>query len=184
MVVIPRRAILLSHEGLLFDECFGRPSIDRLSQLVSVDKAEKPEIRHIFDFAPSGTFDEVWIPNLATQGWTVITSDRGSQPNRNRGEKLPRLCARYAITHILLSPTVHGRTSFEKLLTVLDVWYDLLGIASDPAQRGKRYVLEPMSNLERGRGRLTERAIKSDLIALRDEYLKSIGEDPPLPKPN
>ena len=115
-----------------------------------------------------GTHDEEWVPKLATEGWTVITADGGRTPNRNRGEKLPRLFARLGVTHVLLSPAVHGRTSFEKILTILSVWYPLLEIAADPSQRGKRFFLEPLPSLERGRGRLKERPIPPDLLALRN----------------
>jgi hypothetical protein len=100
---------------LLFDECLGRPAVDRLAELVAMGRGEKPEIRHVLEFAPSGTRDEDWIPALAPRGWTVITADGGRTPNRRRGEKLPRLCASHSISHVVLSPVVHGCTSFEKL---------------------------------------------------------------------
>jgi hypothetical protein len=109
--------VRLDDARLLFDECLGRPAVERLEQLVAMGGGEKPRIRHVLEYAPPGTRDEDWIPRLAPEGWTVITSDGGRRPNKKRGEKLPRLCARYAITHVLLSPTVHVRTSFEKLLT-------------------------------------------------------------------
>jgi hypothetical protein len=111
---------------LLFDECLGLPAIRRLSELVAMGRGEKPEIRHVLEFAPAGTRDEDWIPKLAPEGWTVITSDGGRTPNKKRGEKPPRLRARCAVTHVLISPHVHGRPSFEKLLTILSVWYPLL----------------------------------------------------------
>ena len=161
----------LSEARLLFDECLGWPAIDRLIQLVAMGKGEKPEISHVLKFAPSGTRDEDWIPRLAPQGWTVITTDGGRSPNKRRGEKLPRLCARHGVTHIILSPAVHHRTSFEKLLTILSVWYHLLRIASDPAERGKRYLLEPAQSLERGHGRLSERNLSPDLRALREDAM-------------
>lgn len=149
----------LSDARLLFDECLGRPAVDGLSRLVAMGGGEKPTVSHLFEFAPPGTRDEVWLPKLAVEGWTVITADRGSTANKMRGEKLPRLCARHGVTHVLLSSSVHMRTSFEKLLTVMSVWYELLEIAADPARRGERYALEPVASLQRGRGRLSRRAI-------------------------
>lgn len=166
----------LDDARLLFDECLGRPAIERLSQLVAMGKGEKPEIRHVLESAATGARDEDWIPQLAPRGWTVITTDGGRTPNKRRGEKLPRLCACHAITHVLLSPSVHGRTSFEKLLTILSVWYPLLEIASDPSRRGKRFVLEPLPTMVRGIGRLIERSIPPDQLILRDEYLKKLSE--------
>ena len=62
----------------------------------------------------------------------------------------------------------------------LFVWYQLLEIACDPQIRGNRFSLEPTSKMERGRGRLVPRSIPSDLIALRDEYLRSLPETPTL----
>jgi len=144
---------------LLFDECLGRPAIQELMQFTGLARDERPEIRHLFDLAPSGTFDEVWIPQLAPQGWTVIKADGGRTPNRKRGEKLPHLCARFGVTHVLLSPSVHNRTTLEKLLTIFSVWYPLLEIADDPGRRGRRYVLEPLPSSARGHGRLIEKEI-------------------------
>jgi hypothetical protein len=167
---------------LLFDECLGRPSIERLSALVATGKGEKPEIKHILEFAPSGTRDEVWIPRLASEGWTVITTDGGRTPNKLRGEKLPQLCTRHSITHVIISPYVHNRTSFEKLLTILSVWYELLDLAADPTKRGLRYSLEPVTKMTRGQGRLIARPVAprpqtkpSDIITTEE----GAGTEPP-----
>lgn len=142
---------------LLFDECVGQPAIALVAQLVARGGGEKPRISHLFELAPPGTRDEVWIPQIASEGWTVITADGGRTPNKNRGQKLTHLCNFYEVTHIVLSPAVHGRVSFEKLLTILSVWYELLAIAADPARRGSRYSLEPVPSLQRGQGRLVLR---------------------------
>lgn len=159
----------------LFDECFGKPIVEPLRALVGMGKGEKPELKHILDITASGTHDEVWIPQIAREGWTVITIDGGRRPNKQRGEKLPRLCARYNLTHVILSPAVHQRTAFEKLLTVLSVWYELIDIADDPAMKGSRYAMEPLNSGERGRGRLDLREIRPELLALREEYLRGLS---------
>jgi hypothetical protein len=159
----------------LFDECLGKPIVEPLRILVNMGKGEKPELKHILDFTASGTHDEVWVPQIAREGWSVITIDGGRQPNKQRGEKLPRLCARFNLTHVILSPAVHQRTAFEKLLTLLSVWYELIDIADDPAMKGRRYALEPLNSGERGRGRLIPREIPLELLALRDEYLQGLG---------
>ncbi len=77
----------------LLDECLGKPIIEPLSKLIGMGKGEKPEVRHVLEFTAMGTRDEVWIPQIAREGWTVITVDGGRTPNKQRGEKLPRLCA-------------------------------------------------------------------------------------------
>lgn len=144
---------------LLFDECLGRPAVDRLSRFLADGPSDKPDVSHLFEFAPTGTADEVWIPMLASEGWTVVTADGGKTPNKKRGEKLPVLCARLSVTHVILSSTVHQRRTFEKLLTILSVWYPLMELASDPMKRGSRYMLEPLDSLQRGSGRLSRREI-------------------------
>lgn len=141
-------------------------------------KGEKPEIRHLLEFQQSGVQDEIWIPRLSSEGWTIITSDGGRTPNKNRGEKLPRLCARHAVTHVLLSPAVHQRPSFEKLLTILSVWYRLLSISVDPESKGHRFVVEPAGPDERGRGKIVQRKIPPALLAEREAYLAKLPPPP------
>ena len=138
-------------------------------------KGEKPEISHVLDLTAAGTRDEVWIPRISREAWTVLTVDGGRTPNKLRGEKLPSLCARMAVTHVILSPAVHMRTSFEKLLTILSVWYELIALAEDRDGRGNRYLLEPM---QRGHGRLVGRTIPPELLRQREESLR---EAPPPP---
>lgn len=153
----------LDSARLLFDECFGKPAVDCIAQLSAMGKGEKPEIRHLFEFAPSGTRDEDWIPKLADENWLVLTTDGGRKPNKKRGEKLPRICARLGVTHVILSPVVHSRNAFEKMLTVLSVWYPLLAIATDEDERGSRFMLEPTTTANRGQGRLSKREIPDHL---------------------
>jgi hypothetical protein len=157
----------------LFDECLGKPIVEPLARLISMGKGEKPGVAHILDFTGMGTRDEDWIPRIARDGWTVITQDGGRTPNKLRGKKLPRLCAEYAVTHVILSPAICQRYAFEKFLTVLSVWYQLIDMADDPANRGNRYALEPAYSGMRGHGRLISRAIPPDLLAIRDQYLRS-----------
>src|SRR4051794_7320785 len=104
----------------------------RLGEFVRPKEGVGPVIRHLFDFAPSGTFDEDWIPQFKDEGWTVISADGGRKPNKNRGKKLPQLCAECGITLILLSPAVHNRNSFDKTRTILSVWDQIVEIAADP----------------------------------------------------
>ena len=145
---------------LLFDECLGKPAISKLAEIVAMGGGVKPQVSHLFEYAPPGTRDEVWVPGLASDGWTVITADGGHRPNKNRGAKLPLLCHQYSVTHVVLSSFVHNRTTFEKIVTIMSVWYQIVDIASDSSLAGKRYVLEPANLPERGQGKLREQIPK------------------------
>lgn len=143
---------------LLFDECIGRPQVDKLIEFVKPAAPEGLEIRHILDLAPSGTHDEIWLPTLKDKGWTVISADGGRTPNKRRGKKLPRLCIEYGVTLVILSPKVHARKSFDKVRTILSVWDRLIEIATDEACLGRRYMLEPSDPENPEVGRLTKRS--------------------------
>jgi hypothetical protein len=145
---------------LLFDECLPRPLVNRLVEFVSPEEGAGPVIRHLFDYAPSGTFDEVWIPRFKDEGWTVISADAGRKPNKGRGRKLPLLCAECGITLILLSPVVHSRKSFDKLRTIISVWDQILEIAGDSSLCGKRYMIEPLNLGNPAVGRVVERLVR------------------------
>ena len=133
----------------LLDECLGEPVVEPITKLVAMGKGEKPELAHLLDFVPVGTQDEVWIPRMAADGWTVITSDGGRTPNKRRGAKLPYLCATLNVTHVIMSPAIQQRTAFEKVVTLFSVWYDLIDIADDPA---KRAIVTPWSLPSQGTG--------------------------------
>jgi hypothetical protein len=145
---------------LLFDECLPQPFVTRLVGFVRPTEGAGPVIRHLFDYATPGTFDEDWIPRFKDEGWTVISADGGRRPNKNRGKKLPLLCAECGITLILLSPAVHNRKSFDKIRTIISVWDQILAIAADPSPRGKRYMLEPLNQDNPGVGRLVEKPVR------------------------
>jgi hypothetical protein len=151
----------------------------RLAEFVKPNEGEGPIISHLLDLAPPGTFDEVWIPRIKDEGWTVISADGGRTPNKRRGKKLPRLCAENGITLILLSPAVHNRKAFDKTRTILSVWDQIVEIAVDPSLRGKRYMLEPLNPGNPGVGRLVERPLRSQPIVPRTS--DDAGEAPPDP---
>jgi len=90
----------------------------------------------------------------------VISADGGRTPNKKRGAKLPRLCAENGVTLILLSPNVHGRKTIDKARTILSVWDRIIEIATDPACRGKRFMLEPSDRTNVAVGRITERPVR------------------------
>ncbi len=145
---------------ILFDECLPRPFVTRLVEFLRPTEGEGPILSHLFDIAPPGTFDEVWIPRIKDEGWTVISADGGRRPNKGRGKKLPQLCVDHGITLILLSPTVHNRKAFDKTRTILSVWDQIVAIAADPSRRGHRYMLEPSSAENAGVGRLVEKSLR------------------------
>ncbi len=107
---------------ILFDECIPWPILERIAEFIGPKELENITLKHLFDFAPAGTFDEVWIPRLKDEEWLVISADGGRQPNRRRGKKLPHLCAEYGITLIVLSPAVHQRKALDKARTILSAW--------------------------------------------------------------
>jgi hypothetical protein len=144
---------------LLFDECLPQPALVRIVEFLNLKEGEGPTLRHLFDIAPSGTFDEVWIPRIKDEGWTVISADGGRKPNKKRGKKLPHLCLEYGVTLILLSPAVHNRKVFDKTRTIISVWERIVEIAADPTKRGRRYMLEPLNQENPGIGRIVERPI-------------------------
>jgi len=142
---------------LLFDECLPPPCVARLAEFLDPARLELISYRSLFDLAPPGTRDEDWIPLLKDQGWTVISSDGGRTPNKNRGRKLPDLCSEFGVTLIVLSSAVHHRKVVDKVRTIASVWDQIVEIASDPASRGRRFVLEPMPERDLGLGRIVAR---------------------------
>jgi hypothetical protein len=121
---------------LLFDECLGKPVVEKLGELLTRLVEEPVELRHLLDLQPPGTKDQIWVPKIAGGDWIVISTDRGK---KNKGAKLPLVCQRFGVTHVLFSAAVHRRTSREKIEAILEVWPDLAKVADAP--RGSRYLL-------------------------------------------
>ena len=148
----------MSHEQpkFLFDECaLGAPAVDALKKLLEFAEPESSALlQHKLTFHGHGpgVWDEVWIPEAAKEGWIVVSSDRGKRGGKKKGEKLPRVCIAHGVTHILLSGKMMKRKQFDKVLSILSVWYDLLDTAD--AAPGNRFMLEISS---RGRAVLTKR---------------------------
>ncbi|MBI1902062.1 MAG: hypothetical protein HYS13_13245 [Planctomycetia bacterium] len=143
---------------ILFDENIPRLLVSELARLMTFAlEDERADVRHLLDFTnQQGVWDEVWIPRAAQEEWMVIAADRGKKGTK-KGDKLPRLCAAYGMTLVLLSRRVHVRPRFQKLLTILSVWHELIEIGK---MRGPlRFNLEPLSMAieSRGRGRLVRR---------------------------
>lgn len=120
---------------LLFDENFGQPSVKALATLAK-GSADKPRITHYLELFPEGEDDDVWIPQVANEGYAIISADRGS---RMGGSKFPLVCKAHNVTHVLVSARIHERSSFEKMRAVIHVWPGLMGLVDAPA--GSRYLL-------------------------------------------
>ena len=146
---------------LLFDEsAIGKPAVVHFSRFVEIDRTEhKPEIKHLFDFAKPDEWDENWIPRMVQGGWIVIAGDRGKRGGLSKGEKLLRVCVNNGVSHVLFSRRVGSRNTFEKLLSIVSVWHEILAVSNYP--KGSRFMLEPVGSDHhlRGRGRLIHRVI-------------------------
>lgn len=149
---------------LIVDESIAPCIVDDLKSLLRHAKDEEnAHVKHVHTFYEEvgldnqGTWDEVWVPKLAEGEWAVLAGDRGKTPGK--GAKLPSLCVKYGLTHFLLSPVVHERQKFKKLMTILSVWHEIIAIMRD--QKGSRYMLEPLSSAPEtcGRGKLVRKEI-------------------------
>lgn len=124
---------------LLFDECVGKPVMEKIKAAVSIS-LDQPEFSHVLDFQKQGVHDEDWIPRIAEEGnWIVITGDRGRRGKANKGEKLPVVCKRHGVTHVVLSKAIHHKGSIEKMAAILSVWSDIQKLVDAP--NGSMHVL-------------------------------------------
>lgn len=120
---------------MLFDENFGLPLVKAMKGVIAFSR-DPVEVRHISELRHSGRRDEEWVPEVAANGWLVLSADRG---RRSAGPKLPSLCRAHAITHALVSGGLHAAPQFEKARAVLAVWPGLLAAFTAPA--GTRFSL-------------------------------------------
>lgn len=100
---------------------------------------DQVELKHVLDYQEQGTWDEQWIPAIADQGWIIITGDRGGLGRKQKGAKLPIVCKRHGVTHVVLSATIHNKNSVQKLAAILTVWPELMKLVDAP--RGSRHLL-------------------------------------------
>ncbi len=123
---------------LLFDECVGKPLVERLAQDLSTDEIE---IKHILDFQGQGIKDQDWLPRIADDkrvAWIVITGDQGRKSTP--ADKLPSICQVLEITHVMLSSTIHTSDSATKEAAIRAVWPQLVSLA-DTAPKGSAWVI-------------------------------------------
>lgn len=108
----------------LFDECLGKPITEAMRRLIGFHRHQIGLI-HVFDRFPPGTKDEQWVPEVAREGWIVVSVDRGRSP----GPKLPRLCHQLGVRHIIFASSAARLPQFEKARAFFRVWRDLLNFA-------------------------------------------------------
>jgi hypothetical protein len=133
----------------------------RLAALVELEEEEyRPTVEHVLTYQSQGVWDEDWIPRMASENWILITADK-AKTRKGKGEPLSAICVRCGVTHVVLSKAIGRRKSFERMLTVLSLWYEIVHLEYEP--RGSRFMIEPSgSGLEhRGRGRLVKKPLPS-----------------------
>jgi hypothetical protein len=121
----------------LFDECVSKPAMDKWNEYFR-GTFYRVEGKHVYDFQFSGIHDEVWIPSIAADGYIIITAD-GGRNGRKKGEKLPRLCVQFGITHVVMTPSIHHKRVIEKTSILISVIADLVKLPLAP--KGSRFSL-------------------------------------------
>jgi hypothetical protein len=119
---------------LLVDECLGRPIVEGMNKWLSLD-TPAPTIHHLTNYFVSGAKDPVWIPQVKSEGWIILSQDRGKKGK----DKLPKICAHYGITHIILSKSVAHLKQYQKANAIISVWEQIK--ACNDAPKGTRFRL-------------------------------------------
>lgn len=87
---------------IMFDATFGPNFVMALRSIFALHASPKPLLEHLYERFPEGVKDPEWIPTLSGGDYLVITADLG----RGGGPRLPRICSRHKITHVLFSPSM------------------------------------------------------------------------------
>jgi hypothetical protein len=119
---------------LLLDECLGRPIVEDINRMLSWD-VPKPTIRHLTNYFVPGELDPVWIPQVAAEGWMILTADRG----RKGKDKLPAICIAYKVTHILMGPSMMKLKQSQKANAIISLWGKIKECAHAP--KGSRFMM-------------------------------------------
>lgn len=122
---------------LLFDEMYGRPIIEAFSQLVEFDRSGTQVEQLINILGTNGVPDDEWLPQIKDQGYVVVSRDKGSRSGR---AKLPIICMKLGITHVLVVGRIATLPQFEQIRALLSVWPALLNTVEYPA--GTRFKLK------------------------------------------
>lgn len=127
---------------LLFDECVGAPLVVHMRGVIGLPT--DIVLAHVIPMGFGSMNDDVWIPKIATDGWLVVTNDRGSRKKAGKGEKLPIVCAAYRVSYVALSPTVGDYNSLDKYRVIMEMWDSL--VACTQAPRGTAFTLKRTSD--------------------------------------
>lgn len=119
----------------IFDECIGWPILETVEPLLRLHNLPF-RLKHVVEYY-KGAKDDEWVPEIARNGWIVITADRGVRPSR--GGKLPFICKRNGVTHILLSGALHASNAAVKASCIVASWTDIYDTAQ--ASPGSRFIL-------------------------------------------
>lgn len=122
---------------ILIDECLSNPAIQAIAPLLELGSVDV-EIQHQLNVYGLGADDTIWIPQAAKDGWTIVTSDRGTHSRVK--SKLPLLCQAYGVTHILLSPGLEKRRMAYKATVFATHIQEI--VAATKGSKGCRYSLQ------------------------------------------
>jgi hypothetical protein len=123
----------------LFDECISATVMDSLAEIFAVSY-DGVQFKHIRDYQLLGVEDKVWLPQIQSEGgWIVITADRGKAGGKD-ADKLPMICDRLGITHVVLSAPVHQQKMADKVASVIAVFKELVDLIQE-AVPGARFSI-------------------------------------------
>lgn len=138
---------------IIFDECIGKPYVEKLRAVAAGIAAYDATIEHIIDFQLGGQWDEHWIPCIADRDAIVISQDRSNKVT-SKGQPLSRVCLMYGVTHVLLSARAGELKMPDKMLAILSVWKDIIDLFDKP--RGQRFHLQLRPDIQ-NQGRLIDK---------------------------
>lgn len=138
------------HLKVLLDENISSPRalaiIDRVLELPSGKRFQAggndtppADLVFLADFMEAyGVNDAEWVPQAADAAFDlVITTDQG---RKKRGDKLPELCEKYCLTHVLVTAPVKARGIKFITMALLGVWTNLIEAIGDSCLRFKLHL--------------------------------------------
>jgi hypothetical protein len=160
---------------ILFDECVGAGVANVLATLLATSPV-KPEVKHVREFQREGVPDSEWIPSVAGEGWIIISADRGKRNKLEADdEKLPYLCRKLGITHVLLSAKIHMMRGFDKAVIIAGLWAAIAEQCTC-CPRGTRFVIRKSGDS----ARLVNFDVEQDVLREKRRARESSGTPPNL----
>lgn len=121
---------------VLLDECVSSPrTVQALETVLGlVDNDDPPELVFLNDFTGcAGTKDKDWIPKAVEAGFDVVlTTDQG---RKKKGDKLPELCAKYQLTHVLVSATLKQKGLQYMTFAIVGAWHGIVAAHQEDTLR-------------------------------------------------